>query len=331
MKTASHLLKAYLEINQKKKSTAQAVVSTGLKSQEPVVEPTVAISLSSLSHGNQHDFSACVMLKADSEIQLLPEWIAYHYHTLQLRSLIVAVDPNMQKSPLRILDKWRTFGMEIQEWRDDNFLSKNKTGTLPWDPNEDDGEDHFQWFRRDLFLDSCVQEFIQKSKIWFTHLDVNEFIVMHPRLRRQDEWRKLVLQPAIVPNWIPQFLEEAVAEYAKALHYPCLSMPRLLFGSVEEDSSAQRIVHGLNATKLETMRWKYHSSYDNDRLANGPAKVLIDLSKLPVEGGIHKPGLCRDSQLVTFAVKSKFPLTVNHYIGARRYANKGESSLEVSS
>lgn len=36
--------------------------------------------------------SACLLVK--DENNNLPEWIAYHYHNLPLRYLVVAVDPN---------------------------------------------------------------------------------------------------------------------------------------------------------------------------------------------------------------------------------------------
>eukprot|EP00980_Cylindrotheca_fusiformis_P025169 scaffold13207_cov143-Cylindrotheca_fusiformis.AAC.22 len=65
--------------------------------------------------------SFCLLIKDDGEI--LNEWIAYHYHVLNMRQLIVAVDPLSETSPEPILKKWEElFGMSIQVWRDEDFM-----------------------------------------------------------------------------------------------------------------------------------------------------------------------------------------------------------------
>jgi hypothetical protein len=67
-------------------------------------------------------FSFCVLLKDDNDI--LNEWIAYHYHTLNLRHLIVAIDPSSATSPSSLFETWRTvFGdIRIDEWNDDDYM-----------------------------------------------------------------------------------------------------------------------------------------------------------------------------------------------------------------
>ena len=37
----------------------------------------------------------------------LTEWMAYHYHVLPLRYMIVAVDPRSKTSPTHIFNQWR--------------------------------------------------------------------------------------------------------------------------------------------------------------------------------------------------------------------------------
>lgn len=66
-------------------------------------------------------FSLCLLLKDDNDI--LNEWIAYHYHTFNLRYMIVALDPFSQTSPEPIFEKWRTlFGMTIEVWNDQDYM-----------------------------------------------------------------------------------------------------------------------------------------------------------------------------------------------------------------
>ena len=61
-------------------------------------------------------FSACLLIRDDN--QLLSEWISYHYHTLKLRYLVIAVDPDSQTSPHNILQRWQKTDLEVLEWSD---------------------------------------------------------------------------------------------------------------------------------------------------------------------------------------------------------------------
>ena len=45
----------------------------------------------------------------------LIEWLAYHYHVMPLRRLIVLVDPNSKTTPEPILNRWRD-RMDITIW-----------------------------------------------------------------------------------------------------------------------------------------------------------------------------------------------------------------------
>jgi hypothetical protein len=67
-------------------------------------------------------FSACLLIRDDNDI--LPEWLAYHYHVIGLRHLIVAIDPLSSESPHAILQKWRKHltQLEVLEWTDAHFM-----------------------------------------------------------------------------------------------------------------------------------------------------------------------------------------------------------------
>ena len=51
----------------------------------------------------------------------LMEWMAYHYHVLPLRYMIVVVDPRSKTSPSSIFNEWRRKGVYIEEWTDRDF------------------------------------------------------------------------------------------------------------------------------------------------------------------------------------------------------------------
>ena len=50
-------------------------------------------------------FAICLLTRDD--IPILSEWIAYHYHAVNLRHLIVAVDPDSKQNPKPMFDKFR--------------------------------------------------------------------------------------------------------------------------------------------------------------------------------------------------------------------------------
>jgi hypothetical protein len=64
--------------------------------------------------------SACLLV--NDENPRLPEWLAYHYHVLPLRSIIVAVDPVSRHQPNEILYRWPRMGMEVEIWQDIDYL-----------------------------------------------------------------------------------------------------------------------------------------------------------------------------------------------------------------
>jgi hypothetical protein len=69
----------------------------------------------------KNNFTFCLLLKDDNEV--LNEWLAYHYHTINLRHLIVAIDPSSSTSPSLIFQEWRQlFGLQVEEWTDSDFM-----------------------------------------------------------------------------------------------------------------------------------------------------------------------------------------------------------------
>ena len=69
-------------------------------------------------------FSACLLIKDDNAI--LSEWIAYHYHTVNLRHLVVAVDPSSIESPASILNRWRqNTDLKVNYWNDTDYMPES--------------------------------------------------------------------------------------------------------------------------------------------------------------------------------------------------------------
>jgi hypothetical protein len=66
-------------------------------------------------------FAACILIKDDNH--WLIEWLAYHYHVMPLRYLIVAIDPDSKTSPIPILKRYKdSKRMSISIWDDAMFM-----------------------------------------------------------------------------------------------------------------------------------------------------------------------------------------------------------------
>jgi len=307
-------------------------------------------------------FSACLLIKDDNDI--LDEWLAYHYHTLNLRYLVVAVDPSSTTSPVPVFDKWRNLtDLEVTVWSDADFMPQSfleKGYHIPpryviKDANK--SQWHEGWedparvvadrmkinnhrFRQVSFLGACYRHVRNSPNRDLTiHIDTDEYLVVNPLLRSHQSLRGSIPVPSGVgePNSIGKFIRRIREDefLSRQSNFPCVSMPRLLFGSVEDESQrdAERLLEmhltmggGFNATTFETLRWKYRAAL-NDTERNAQPKVLVDVSRGAVPDGdemfqpkpfsIHRPSkaLCRRLDQMSIPQYQRFPFVVNHYIG----------------
>ena len=315
-------------------------------------------------HGLSHNtFSACMLIKDDND--LLNEWLAYHYHVLNLRYLLVAVDPSSATSPTPIFDKWRRLtDLKIVEWSDPNFMPKvflltgyhispnlidGDASKSKWHEGHEDAEkvkaDNLQItnhrFRQVTFLAACLKHMRNHKKTWTMHVDTDEFVVVNPLLRNTTRANvQMVKIPKIQEKGsmlkvIQQFYQDNTLR--QKYNYPCISMPRLLFGSVEFTDNATLpldMPDYLDSSKLETIRWQYHTHYD-DIERNAQPKVIVDVSVVDPSNdmfhkpfSIHRPSkyLCRRIDQLDFQQLQRYPITVNHYTGSwERYFNKNDT------
>jgi len=310
---------------------------------------------------SQKGFSACLLIKDDND--LLNEWLAYHTHVLDLRYLVVAIDPSSETSPTPIFDRWRNLtDLKIIEWSDTDFMPSSflrKGYHIP--PKEIDGDaEKSPWhqghedpatviadnlrisnhrFRQKTFLASCLKHMRWHKKTWTMHVDTDEFVVVNPLLRNTTQKNVAMLHIGPVEEkhslWkvIKQIYDHDVLR-SKA-NYPCISMPRLLFGSAEFDNSTiTEQTSAFDPFRFETVRWNYHTDY-NDTDRNAQPKVIVDVSQvLPKDEmfkdpfSIHRPSrkLCRRIDQLNFRQLQRYPITVNHYTGSwERYNSKNDT------
>lgn len=324
----------------------------------------------------EESLSGCMLIKDDN--QILNEWLAYHYYTTKLRYLIVAVDPSSETSPSDIWAKWRHLtDLQIIEWKDPDFLPqsfiekgyhispKDISGDAKKSKWHEGHEDPAQViadimkinnhrFRQLSFYSRCLRHMREAMKTWVIHIDTDEYVVVNPLLRRnmnryknRSAGRKSIAKletPSLrTPSAIFEFFTKGVmideALLSKS-NYPCVSLPRLLFGSTESSATNAKTAtvvetYEFEKNKFETLRWKYHTDF-NDTDRNAQPKVIVDVSTVqtndemfqPKAFSIHRPSkrLCRRLDQMNLTQFQRFPLSVNHYIGSReRYFARNDT------
>jgi hypothetical protein len=76
---------------------------------------------------NKGTVAACLLIMDDNHF--LVEWLAYHYHAVSLRKLVVAIDPKSTTSPLEILGRWKqNDNIDITVWTSDGDYINVRNG-----------------------------------------------------------------------------------------------------------------------------------------------------------------------------------------------------------
>jgi hypothetical protein len=189
-------------------------------------------------------------------------------------------------------------------------------------------------FRQITFLSACTKKLRDQNRTWMVHIDSDEYIVINPKLRKLPKLGEHVTVPttSVEPSIVPRLLNQMVVHNWETVNYPCISLPRLLYGSIYDDDTSehqQSNIHNnvgfFNVSRFESLRWKYHAAFDDSSLNKQP-KVIMDVSAIPpddkmlTEGrvfSIHRPSqyLCRTQGQMNFDSVEYYPFSVNHYLG----------------
>jgi hypothetical protein len=111
------------------KTTQRILLDTALAFQQAaaaaaVVPPAASLTTSTSTNPPPpplvpfpNAMAACLLM-FDDNLSLV-EWLAYHYHTMPLRHVIVLTDPRSTESPIPILERWQTLGLLTYEYWDE--------------------------------------------------------------------------------------------------------------------------------------------------------------------------------------------------------------------
>jgi len=148
------------------------------------------------NNDNNEGLSACLLV--NDENPRLPEWLAYHYLTLPLRSLIITVDPASRSHPNDILLRFHNeLGLEVKVWSEKKFLPPQMRG--PCNSNDTNKCLWHHRQRQQVFVVACMKEFKRMNRTWVLLTDVDEYIVFN-QMRGDDPMMPLDEAPEGVPT-----------------------------------------------------------------------------------------------------------------------------------
>jgi hypothetical protein len=306
-----------------------------------------------LHHSASDGFAGCIVVKDDND--RISEWIAYHWLTLPLKYLIVAVDPTGKTSPRKILqlfnDTRYNLGIEILLWDDADYGH--------WIDEKLD-ELHKHRSRQKRFLAECQKYHKARNRTWLAVIDPDEYITFNIisdddrdperkhdvdvfdlmdgvnfttpdyRIAMQEARRAMTKENVLWFKTIFDYINEHRDEEPWKNEH-CYLMPRTLFSAIEsppdvlEDSGVTQ--YGLDPNRFSTLTYFKHgekgSWYDNHF-----GKVIIDLSRVDSKEIVHDmPNIHSplDSCFYPFRLYETGLLRVNHYLGSwEQYSAKSD-------
>jgi len=129
--------------------------------------------------------SGCLLIKDDND--RLPEWIAHHFTTSPLRTLIVATDPKSNVRPTEILRRWNgTDGFVIHEWDDEDYMTPAEQKQIAdmiadVEQYEDLAPLRGHQIRQIVFIKQCLSRLKKMGKTWTMHIDTDEYLTFNPK------------------------------------------------------------------------------------------------------------------------------------------------------
>jgi hypothetical protein len=208
-------------------------------------------------------FSACMLTMDDNHFW--PEFLAYHYTFLNMRRLIVAIDPRSRTSPARVFDKWNGL-INITTWSDEDFIYDcEKYG--------DDLTDLHRCRQRRLYHKCTEALKKEQGTKWIAYTDVDEYIVPN--------WRAGPLE--LISEYQPEMnifdIFDSNPHLNNYFHWPCFPMSRIPVGILESlpEEVTENVPVGIDAEPLMTLRFRYIRFLRKTL----PGKCLVDITKVP--------------------------------------------------
>jgi hypothetical protein len=183
------------------------------------------------SPNEKNSIAACLLTMDDNHF--LIEWLAYHYHVLPLRHLIVAVDPRARTSPQEIFNRWDGL-INITVWNDTDIFGNKRVEDITEAPDVKKRNRLLMLhrFRQMALYVKCMRQFKSDGHQWVMLLDTDEFMVVKANHHEDIRW----------PGSVLKYLKEEEADSNNDNHNrssthnntpACLPLPRRRYGTKE--------------------------------------------------------------------------------------------------
>jgi hypothetical protein len=288
-------------------------------------------------------FGACLLVMDDNHF--LIEWLAFHYHVLPLRQLIIAIDPRSRTNPESILDRWKDL-IDITIWKDASHILHNDTEVREAEEwvrlkfAADAPSPHLirHRARQRLFYYHCLQQYKQQQHLSYVLLtDTDEYIsINYPTLIHMYGTEVADAVPITEPGSVLKLLNYHRNMYpdSNLTSSSCIQIPRLRYGTVEttttDNNYSQPLLPtslqtSLNGSHFATLRWHHHANFENYQ-QNRISKTIIDVSQIDIRhirpvDSIHRPVRKYCGRRKLHIRPNQQILLIHHYLGTyQQYA-----------
>jgi hypothetical protein len=219
-----------------------------------------------------------------------------------------AVDPRSRTSPQSILDRWAS-NITIIRWNDTDFLPqewlKKAGSTTKFDLHRE---------RQQSFYSTCMQALKHAGRQWTMVVDIDEFVLINPHyLQYENTTSTRMTKPTLL---------ESIQSQANYSQEACITMPRLQFGTYEEDGeNATKSTPLPNQDSMLTYRWQWRAGLHNRKL-NKLSKCMINVGLVHnfslADSNVHRPvrSACTRDNMYNILNKQS-PWSIHHYVGTR--------------
>ncbi|KAL3942468.1 MAG: hypothetical protein SGBAC_003352 [Bacillariaceae sp.] len=264
------------------------------------------------------------------DYERLIEWIAYHYHVLPLRHLVIFKDPNSEKDPSEILERWKPF-LEITLWTNiSQFTFIPQTRSIL---SQLKGLQHHNK-QQGLFYRNCLNHLKQNKWTWTYVGDTDEFLVLNenalPIAPKMMEQPGIMLKTLKAAQSVDKTLKMQDNTTVKLLNSKkqsirwgdeanlCLCLKRQQFSGFESPQEAvtKDVPAVFDPYRFQTVRFRYH------RKKTIIGKCIIDASRVSVNVYTRLSQHMLIKECGNAWGQNDDLMNVNHYLGTWDYFDR---------
>jgi len=172
--------------------------------------------------------------------------------------------------------------MSIEEWTDEDFTTENLRRNASDDLDTAIAKHRA---RQSQFYSQCIKHHQAHNRKWTAFIDADEFMTISSDAVKDSQ--QLMERPGSVLRMLKMYSDETMqhqtgkpaAWYNRFHETPCAMIPRVLFSAVEStmEEVSRAVPPIINATRLETLRWRYRATKrfgEVDRGIDGKSSLL---------------------------------------------------------